>query len=113
MIQYIQNWENFDSKEIVKSSNNYIYISNSLNDLFEFIFFEYDLKLIKKTRISDPNGKFEKKFNDSYNKNNIRGWGNNNDNNNDDFLLNKYNIVISGDYTFIWDHLVYLVVYDK
>jgi hypothetical protein len=56
MIQYIQNWENFDSKEIVKSSNNYIYISNSLNDLFGFNFLEYDLKLVEKTKINDPYG---------------------------------------------------------
>ena len=108
MIQYIQNWENFDSKEIVKSSNNYIYISNSLNDLFGFNFLEYDLKLVEKTKINDPYGEIISSHKYSYD-----DYDDYIDSYDDVFHLNKYNIIINGDYMFIWDHSVYRSVFDK
>ena len=99
MIQYIENWENFEKKKIYKSTDDYIYISNSLNDLFEFSFDEYYLKLIEKIIITDPDGETRKKSYDSfsesiYHENNIH--------------LDNYNIVINNVRLFIFDHSIYI-----
>ena len=109
MIQYIQNLENFDSKKIVKSSDDYIYISNSLNDLFGFSFSEYDLKLVEKSKINDTYGVIEKKSYDSLSEEEYEDMYNSDE----DFHLDKYNIVISGAYLFIWDYSIYRSVYDQ
>ena len=54
IIQYIIDAEN-DLKEIAISSNNYIYILNSLGCLLKYNFYEYNLILKEKTEIENPN----------------------------------------------------------
>ena len=100
LIQYIQNWENFEVKKMIKSPDNFIYISNSNNCLYKFSFDEYNLKLINKIKIIDKNGD----LNDS--------WSDMEDEISRDKKLSNYNITINGKYIFIYDFDIY-TLYDK
>ena len=54
LIQYICDTEN-GIKEFIISSDDYIYILNSLGCLLKYNFYEYNLILKEKTEIENPN----------------------------------------------------------
>ena len=65
IIQYIQNWDNFEGKKVIRAPNDFIYISNSKNYLYKFSFNEYNLKLIKIIKIDDKNKEKKDFYTDS------------------------------------------------
>ena len=58
LIQYIENWDDWDNKIITKTFDNKILILETSGFLFEFNFFEYNLILISKTKFEEPNEEF-------------------------------------------------------
>ena len=107
IIQYIEKWENLATKKIYKSTDDYIYISNSSNDLLNFEFVEYNLKLIEKIKVRDTDGEIRKSY-DSYGD---IFYGNHN--NEDDIHLINYNIIINNDSLLIFDDSIYFANFDK
>ena len=111
LIQYIENWENFKRKKIYKSNQDYIYISNSLNDLFKFSFNEYNLELFEKIKVRDSYGEIRKKSYDSIDDLDDIIIGNSQQK--EDINLINYNIIIKDDYLFIFDYSIYIVKYKE
>ena len=106
LIQYIENLDYFQNKKIYKSTDNYIYISNSFNYLFKFCFNEYNLKLVEKIKINDPDGETLNYNHSVYSDNSF-------DNYDKDVHLNEYNIIIKENYIYIWNHSIYRVINDE
>ena len=111
LIQYIENWENFKRKKIYKSNQDYIYIYNSLNDLFKFSFNEYNLELFEKIKVRDSYGEIRKKSYDSIDDLDDIIIGNSQQK--EDINLINYNIIIKDDYLFIFDYSIYIVKYKE
>ena len=111
LIQYIENWEDFKRKKIYKPNQDYIYISNSLNDLFKFSFNEYNLELFEKIKVRDSYGEIRKKSYDSIDDLDDIIIGNSQQK--EDINLINYNIIIKDDYLFIFDYSIYIVKYKE
>ena len=107
IVQYIQNLEYFSTKKIYKSNDDYIYISNSLNDIYKFSFVEYNLKLIEKIKVNDDHGELGKHsyhyYDDSYS-DNVFIY-----NNGEGIDLNEYNVIICNNIIFILDKWLYYI----
>ena len=97
IIQYMQNWENFENKKMIRSPDDFIYITNSKNYLYKYSFNEYNLKLIKKIKINDKNKEINDSFIDDEDEEEISR----------DQKLNNFNITISGNKIFIYNSNIY------
>ena len=95
IIQYIENWKNFNEKKIVKSFENHIYILNNIGDLFRFNFGE-SLNLIEKMKIQ--------KY--------IIGDNDLDDDSDDEPNFTDFNFFINKDDIFFWDGSIYSLIYD-
>ena len=93
LIQYIENWDVFEEKKILKSNGD-IYVSNVLGDLFKVNLEEQSLVLKEKIKIN-------KTFYDAnkYDENILES-----------FDFNKNNYIIKDDNIFIWDDIIYTLV---
>ena len=97
IIQYIQNWENFENKKMIRSPDDFIYITNSKNYLYKYSFNEYNLKLIKKIKINDKNKEINDSFIDDEDEEEISR----------DQKLNNFNITIYENKIFIYNSNIY------
>ena len=97
IIQYMQNWENYKNKKMIRSPDDFIYITNSKNYLYKYSFNEYNLKLIKKIKINDKNKEINDSFIDDEDEEEISR----------DQKLNNFNITISGNKIFIYNSNIY------
>ena len=97
IIQYMENWENFENKKMIRSPDDFIYITNSKNYLYKYSFNEYNLKLIKKIKINDKNKEINDSFIDDEDEEEISR----------DQKLNNFNITISGNKIFIYNSNIY------
>ena len=109
IIQYIENWDNFKTKKIYKSIGDYIFISNSFNDLFKFRFIDYNLELFENIKITDVSCGIDKKSSYSYDLSYSYDYpiDVDVDVDIDSFHFTDYKIIINKDEIFIWDYSIY------
>ena len=81
---------------MIRSPDDFIYITNSKNYLYKFSFNDYNLKLITKIKINDKNKELNNSFSDFEDEENSR-----------DQKLNDYNITISENKIFIYNSNIY------
>ena len=94
LIQYIENWDVFEEKKMMKSIDNDIYICNVMGDLFKF-------RLEDKNLILNEKIKIKKTF---YDENKLEAIILEN------FDFNKNNYIIKDENIFIWDDIIYTLV---